>query len=877
MIYRSLAFKNSIVHLLLLVVGIGLVGFLVMKGSADKIIDASGKKLVHVSDLINLKFSESITNLERDIRHIGNSPFLQEFLSTGDEDIKHQLELEYASILASHPSFSQIRFISTEREGEELIRADRHEGSIVIIPDAGLQNKSSRDYYQQAVRLPKDSVYVSAINLNREHGQISVPYVPTIRVAYPVFQSGQLKGIMVINNDLRPLYNDLKTLLGDDMQLRIVNQEGHYLYHDDFEASFTFEFDRPALFNSNYGQAPASFFSNHPEVFSHENELSYISRLDPFRSSYDLYTVVSEDEGLILGSYYTWIRMSVSTIWILAIAFALISFFYMHRQSRELQAITGKLKLFPHQLDRQIELPVSRKDEIGELAKSFVDMSNVIKDNIASLENARKKAIEAVNDKTEFIENMSHEIRNPLQSISGLVEIMEKNNPEPHQLKIIESLKFNTSTLHSLVTDFLDYKNIIRGEISRDESWTDLIKVLQHVYGSHHYFAVSRNITFTLKTDPALKDLEIMVDNTRLNQILHNLVMNAIKYTSAGGHVVLSTQLMDKNKNEATVAFHIRDSGSGLDAEAIKQIKERYYTQEDSHKYTDSFGLGLSIVIQLLKTLNSQLNIDSEPDQGSDFSFDLALKAKDRPRPETRVQMASQSSDLSIDRMLIIEDDDQIISLYAHIFEPITDHFDICKNPDDLGQFHSHYNIVLSDLQIADKSMMAYTEHLVKYQTSGAIIYVVSASAKGIETLRQQIEDVHFIQKPFSIDGLKSRIKDHQSAKRFGVPNFNSLKADYDQDLQKIRNALALLNSEWSAILVALPDTIKRKDQEAFDQIVHKIITTIRRLDLKKFEQMLDALSVNLNNNEDALDSTEVTDALSFYLSQIRKELEISI
>ncbi len=262
----------------------------------------------------------------------------------------------------------------------------------------------------------------------------------------------------------------------------------------------------------------------------------------------------------------------------------------MNNQAKELIEITDKIKTFPDELDA-ITLSTNRKDEIGALAQSFNQMSTLIRDNMLSLEQAKAEAELANKEKEEFLENISHEIRNPLQSISGLSEVLENNNPLPHQDKIIKSLKFNVSNLHNLVNDILDYKRLLRGDITFNNDWDDLKDFLEELHRSNNYFAVTKKISFSLKLEPDLKDKEIFIDKVRLSQVINNLVVNAIKYNRPGGAVVLQASKQNTSGDQTVIRFSVFDNGIGIATDLIKKIKERYFTTHQKQAFKDSLTL----------------------------------------------------------------------------------------------------------------------------------------------------------------------------------------------------------------------------------------------------------------------------------------------
>lgn len=148
------------------------------------------------------------------------------------------------SLLRAKPDYWQARYL--DEHGQERVRVDNLDGSLQIVPESGLQNKAEYPYFTETLQLPPGGLYISALNLNREHGRIQTPYRPTLRVATPVFDAQNVrKGVIVINLHagelLKTFLDPLKDLGG---QSYLVNQDGYFLAHPDPDKTFGFDLDR---------------------------------------------------------------------------------------------------------------------------------------------------------------------------------------------------------------------------------------------------------------------------------------------------------------------------------------------------------------------------------------------------------------------------------------------------------------------------------------------------------------------------------------------------------------------------------------------------------------------------------------------------------
>ncbi|MFH1871082.1 MAG: response regulator [Pseudomonadota bacterium] len=148
----------------------------------------------------------------------------------------------FIGMIRAHPSYAQIRLIGVADQGREIVRVNQQDGKIWRAPTTELQQKGSRDYFQQFATYSQDDVYVSAINLNQEHGKIEIPYRPTVRLGKKVIgPDGELIGMMLINVDFDKLTLDLAKRLPSGMQGYLINADGDFLWHPDKRHTFGFD------------------------------------------------------------------------------------------------------------------------------------------------------------------------------------------------------------------------------------------------------------------------------------------------------------------------------------------------------------------------------------------------------------------------------------------------------------------------------------------------------------------------------------------------------------------------------------------------------------------------------------------------------------
>ncbi|MGF1764164.1 response regulator [Aliivibrio kagoshimensis] len=310
-------------------------------------------------------------------------------------------------------------------------------------------------------------------------------------------------------------------------------------------------------------------------------------------------------------------------------------------------------------LDQEIS-STERSDEIGRLAISFSRMQRSVREKIELIKEQNRvlesnlSTIQHQNDelqladklKDEFLATTSHELRTPLHGMVGIAEtlISGANGPllshQRHQLEIIIN---SGQRLATLVDDLLDYHKMRYGSLDINKkpvnvsSATRLVLELsQHLIGSKPVRIINQ----------VSNDLPVVLaDEQRLEQVLYNLIGNAIKYTSEG-KIVISATVVDEN-----IRVQVVDTGHGIPPEQLEHIFEPLIQAgQDSNRYRQGAGLGLSISRQLIELMNGDLYVSSQPMVGATFSFtlpiatDQTLAGSDTDAPHSHFQAPVSSS-----------------------------------------------------------------------------------------------------------------------------------------------------------------------------------------------------------------------------------------
>ena len=851
--YISLAVQNALVYFLLFIGGITLLSIIFLSYSSIEIRELTDKRLKHTQEMVQLKFETNLEQLVDDINQLSYSPLLKQYLISSDIDVLNILHNEHSSFLKSKQHYFQIRLLSTDIKGKEILRVERINSIIKRCPEEELQYKGERDYFQELMQLPPDSIYYSKIDLNKENGQLSDPRIPTLRIAKKVAVQNGRECILIANVDLTMVFNNLKALIPDSHEFRLFNQDGHYLIHPIFEQTFTFESGQPSFFPSEYSLNIDKINYN-GTTLSDEYAVNLFFKVKYGRPGYKLFGGISVKDKVEFASFYIWRRKMILISVFIAVLFLVAAFIYMRKQAKDLKNITEELKLFSLNIKPKQSI-IQRNDEIGELSTSFESMSQKIYDSHVKLKIAKSKAEAAHQEKEAFLENMSHEIRNPLQSILGGVQILEQNKKLNQQQPFINSIKFNTHQLHSLVTDVLDFDKLRGGLIHLNNKWLELKPFCLELIATSKYRADKKNITVNLDFSEALEMSIFKFDQIRLYQIINNLLTNAIKFTPENGTITVNVSALE-NK---LIRFSIIDNGAGMNANEIELLRQR----KIGTNYNSGAGLGLAIVQELLQLYDSSLQIVSELDKGSTFSFDLLLERKIRTSNKTIANELSVAQMKGIS-VLALEDDAELRQWYSYIFQHAN--MTLCATPNELKN-HSinEFDFIVCDLNFG--TYLLSTDEIKKtllplLKSQGKLI-VISGSDVNLS-----IKQVAAFKKPVTKEDLLTYISEHQLGILHDIPDFSNIEKDYDFNQSLIKNAITILIKAWENDKNAILTAVANDDRKSFHKIQHRIISTIRRLNLYSFESYLENIDFS-EGNKDKLTET-ISEKMTFYISKMK-------
>ena len=747
----------------LLLIPVGTVAWVAYGLLADNLIDRTEKSARNLLAREVQNFQRMKANGIANLRLLEAYPVLQQYLLTSDEELRYNLLQPtllqaFAIYQEQYPWFNEIRVILPN--GFEDIRR-----TIGFVPNTTEQERAS-PFFQSWQQLDGKGVSDS-IQVNPDDGELVLllgkKLLLTHRGLDPMHAKPELRGYLSITIGLKGYAEQLETRrFGKAGRLILTNTQGRRVRVDN-EMLPPGEFD-DASFSLPQTARPS-------ETRIQGEHFVYWSL--PLQDDILLTAILPEDELLAPTRSLAWAVLLVSVVAVVAL---MLSIYWtmqrlvinrLNRLSAAVQAVTEG--------DLRTRIADPSTDEIGHLSSTFNEMQHgllrsrtEVQRYQQALEHRIAQAQQANQAKSEFLAKMSHEIRTPMNGVIGSLELLLASSLTERQQRFAKVARSSAAGLLDIINDILDFSKIEAGRLVLADR---PFKLQQDVVASavEPLMAQARDKGLQLEVQLA-DDLapELVGDPVRLRQILINLIDNAIKFTDSG-HVWLRISQHGRSQHSALLHFEVEDTGVGIRPEELTGIFESFSQADNSisRRYGGT-GLGLSIAKQLVELMGGTLRVESTPDKGSKFWFDIRLAL---PQPTVEdVAMVDRidttASAIRDKRVLLVEDNpvnlevarDMLLNLGCEVISCVNGR----QALDALDA--SRFDLVLMDCQMPLMDGYQATRELRRRerQTGRKRIPVIAVTANALGSNKQAAQaagmDDH-LNKPYAMEDLRTLLE----------------------------------------------------------------------------------------------------------------------
>lgn len=520
----------------------------------------------------------------------------------------------------------------------------------------------------------------------------------------------------------------------------------------------------------------------------------------------------------------------------------------------------------------------------------------VISIDITESKKYSDELIKAKQTKEMFLANMSHEIRTPINGIVGMVNLLDDIPATEEQKKYLHAIKSSSKNLQVIINDILDLSTIESGNIRFEHIGFNLKSFFSTLISSFSYAAKQKGISITLNFDPYI-DKVVIGDPVRLNQVISNLIGNAVKFTRRGYVKVYALKISEEN-GIGNFQFIIDDSGIGIPEDKIQKVFENFEQGDiDTNRKFGGTGLGLAIVKKLAEAQNGTVDVQSKMGRGTKFTVSLKFEigSEDENIDESKTTKPTYESstnqlDLSKNKLLLVEDNEVNLLYTRKILQNWNCDPDIAKNGLVALELlkENKYDLILMDVRMPIMDGFEATKFIranfTPPKSNTPIIALTANAIKGDEDKCIESGMNDYISKPFQPETLKNKIISNMDLEGFTkkitrkttapppsdkVIDLSYLKEMSDNDAEFITDMIQSFINQAPKDIENIWFHYSNLEYESVANLIHKIKPSITFMGIHACKDLVLEIEENIRHNK--------TDQLKGQLETFEKLCRLAI
>lgn len=457
-----------------------------------------------------------------------------------------------------------------------------------------------------------------------------------------------------------------------------------------------------------------------------------------------------------------------------------------------------------------------------------------------AMEEAQKQTEAIMESRHKLLLSVSHDIKAPLSSILGYIELMQMEKHSENDMQRLDSMKFSSEHILSLLSNLLDFSSLDQGKQHVTRAVFNASELSDQLANMFKPIAENKQLKFYYHKNIA-DDLYVNSDALKIRQVVSNILSNAIKYTIEGE--IHYGVYLENNK----LIVNVIDQGIGIPNDKIEEMFKPFSKADNNPGLAEGNGFGLYVVKGLLELLGGTINVMSELEKGSHFEIKIPVKVVEQQPEEvnetTDNQVITAKKKLNI---LLIDDDNSLLAVVSAMLKKIGHDSDICRSYIEFNKYLTEldkYDLVMTDREMGTFSGNDVLKMIKNVDSSKRVILMTARDEYSEKFAIKEGFDGH-IKKPFSIKDLALLLNDswteEEGQKCEFSDDFPQLCAMFDNDSKAIRDILQTFVNATSDNLVVLNDAITEHNFAKAQAVCHKMRPMFIQLEQKAAEYLTD-------------------------------------